>query len=240
MKTKALNLTALLFILYTSNYTSAQDNEYPEYKNGCVSTDKMLMGWCPLPDNYSVNRIETDDNGNKVIRFMFFMGDSITGYHIIKNIDENKIQMIALPPDSTAITNYSINMLNNNKSWYIQGIKVILVNTTSDTIKQTLQDGSLRVVQEARDKNDEWSHIEYWANSWCGNSYFSSLTLPPNSYVVFGVYRYTGNYNTKVRCRLSLTGRNGKQVIISNDFDGSINLGQFNKQQKPGPLLEYF
>ncbi len=82
-------------------------------------------------------------------------------------------------------------------------------------------DSSLPIVQEALDPKGRWRSIEQMSRSFSGNT-SHRLFLPAGHYWEFIAPRYTGSYRTKLRFRL-----NGKQVLHSNEFDGSVNLEQF-------------
>jgi hypothetical protein len=84
-----------------------------------------------------------------------------------------------------------------------------------------------------------WKDIEYLPSSWCGNSYHT-LTLEKMNYWAFTTPKYEGEIKTKLRIELKYLDpkeksgkrRNRKEMTIySNEFEGSINPGQFwNKQ----------
>ena len=76
-----------------------------------------------------------------------------------------------------------------------------LVNTTDSTFHATRQDGSLMMIQEAKDENGEWQPIEYWIPSGCGNSYFDPLRLDPNEYAKVAIIKYSGRFETKLRLK---------------------------------------
>ena len=79
------------------------------------------------------------------------------------------------------------------------------------------------MIQEALDEDSLWKPIEYWVYSGCGNSYFNPLNLNPYTYLMVPIRKYFGEYKTKMRLKL----KNGKKIIYSNTFKGSINKSQF-------------
>jgi hypothetical protein len=101
-----------------------------------------------------------------------------------------------------------------------------LVNTESKIFNCKRQDGSLIMIQEAKDENGIWAPIEHWVYSWCGNSYFDPLKLESGHYATFPVKRYSGSYKTEIRLKL----HTGTEVIYSDSFTGSINRNQFKKE----------
>lgn len=117
--------------------------------------------------------------------------------------------------------------------------RVTLSNLTEKEIKFPAQDSRLYMKVQAKDEDGNWKDIEYLPNSWCGNSYHS-LTLEKNYYWNFETPKYTGGFKTKLRIELAYENleskdkENNEIIVYSNEYDGSINPGQFwNK-------LEYF
>jgi hypothetical protein len=115
----------------------------------------------------------------------------------------------------------------------INGVKLYIANTTKDTLFFDAQDSRIYVKIQAKDLDGEWKDIEYSPSSWCGNSYHS-LFLPPNYFWEFVTPVYQGEFKTILRAQLLYKpNRNQKEnsIIYSNEFNGSINPGQFwNKQ----------
>jgi hypothetical protein len=95
--------------------------------------------------------------------------------------------------------------------------------STSDYASLQTQDGSMMLVVEAADSKGEWMPIEYWSDSWCGNSY-STVMIPPKHMLMTRGIKCSGDFRTK--CRLKLT--NAKDVVYSNTFYMAINETQFS------------
>jgi hypothetical protein len=100
-----------------------------------------------------------------------------------------------------------------------------LVNMTDSSVYIKTQDGSLLIIQEALDENNNWQPIEYWIPSGCGNSYFNPLSLEAGKCVLVPIKRYDGNYKTKFRLKFNT----GKRIIYSDIFEGTLNKSQFEK-----------
>lgn len=112
-----------------------------------------------------------------------------------------------------------------------KGFRVYVANKTADTIRFGAQDSRLYMNVQAKNKHGKWADIEHLPSSWCGNSYHK-LKLMPNEYWPFVTPAYEGEYKTKLRIKLEYSdkGKNGKeelQIIYSNEYDGSVNPGQF-------------
>ncbi len=111
----------------------------------------------------------------------------------------------------------------------INGIKLFVVNTTSDTIYFDAQDSRLYLKIQAKDKEGNWRDIEYLPSSWCGNSYHS-LFLPEDHIWEFTIPKYDGGFQTKLRAEL-LYKKDFKDkdsiTLYSNEFDGKVNPAQF-------------
>lgn len=110
--------------------------------------------------------------------------------------------------------------------------KVTLSNLTKKEVNFSAQDSRLYMKVQAKDEDGIWKDIEYLPNSWCGNSYHT-LTLERNNYWSFKTPVYSGGFKTKFRIELMFTDRNENEkeekemIIYSNEYDGSINPGQF-------------
>lgn len=105
-----------------------------------------------------------------------------------------------------------------------RGFRVILANTTADAVSVPTVDSVLRIVREALDPSGAWKPIEYIFNSTCGNSYYPA-TLPSGHYWSFVAPEYAGPMKT--RMRFVLEGEDGRPPLHSNEFEGSIDPGQF-------------
>jgi len=77
-----------------------------------------------------------------------------------------------------------------------------LVNASDSLFHVPRQDGSLIMIQEAINEQGEWTPIEHWISSGCGNSYFSPLKLEAGNYVMIPIKQYKGRYKTKIRLKL--------------------------------------
>jgi len=117
-----------------------------------------------------------------------------------------------------------------------QGYPLYVANTRSDTVFFYAQDSRLNMKLQALDKDGVWKDIEYLPSSWCGNSYHQ-LYLPSGNYWKFTIPVYHGKIKTKIRAVLSFTNsiEGEEQLVYSNEFEGSINLGQFSKIPKYYP-----
>lgn len=132
------------------------------------------------------------------------------------------VSLIALPNES-AIFNDAF-----------KGIKVVLVNTTPETLALSASDSRVEIIQEAQDVTGEWRPIDYLPSSWCGNSYHH-VFLEQNQYWEFVAAEFTGTLKTKLRFRLSGLIANADRVIYSNQFDGMINPEQFSVKREYHP-----
>lgn len=127
-------------------------------------------------------------------------------------------------------------------------ITVYIGNTTGGKINFNAQDSRLYMKVQALNSNGEWKDIEYLPNSWCGNSYHT-LTLDSKHYWTFLTPIYEGEFKTKLRIELKYidpTDKSEKRwdkneiTVYSNEFEGSINPGQFwNKREYyPSGLMD--
>lgn len=107
------------------------------------------------------------------------------------------------------------------------GFKLLLVNTSGEEKWFSAVDSHLDIIQEAQDKDGTWKAIEAFPASWCGNS-FHRVRIGTDEYWEFTAPRYAGTFKTKLRFRL---GKIEKTAIYSNEFEGSVNAGQFVKRK---------
>jgi WG repeat protein len=116
-------------------------------------------------------------------------------------------------------------------------MKLYIANTTLDTFYFDAQDSRLYLKLQAQDKYGNWNDIEYLPSSWCGNSYHS-LFLPPDYHWVFVIPIFEGEYKTKLRAELLYKAHSDdktEKTLYSNEFEGSINPGQFWRKQEYYP-----
>lgn len=127
-------------------------------------------------------------------------------------------------------------------------ITVFVANTSEKKIEFNAQDSRLNMKVQAKDSEGEWKDIEYLPSSWCGNSYHT-LTLEQNYYWTFLTPVYEGDFKTKFRIELKYidTRDNSEKrwdkkeiTIYSNEYEGSINLGQFWRKRDyyPNGLMD--
>lgn len=140
---------------------------------------------------------------------------------------------------------FSLLVQTNEKAKYQEeynGVKLYVANATKDTFYFAAQDSRLYLKLQARDTKGEWRDIEYLPNSWCGNSYHS-LFLPPEHYWEFVVPVYDGEFYTRLRAELIYKREKKDEeeiAMYSNEFDGSVNPGQFWRIQpyEPSGLMD--
>jgi len=123
------------------------------------------------------------------------------------------------------------------------GITVYIANTSLDTIDFSAQDSRLYMKVQALNSKGEWKDIEYLPSSWCGNSYHT-LALAPNHFWTFLTPVYAGDSKTKLRVALNYIDPTDKSekdrgkkdiTLYSNEYEGSINPGQFWKKEDYHP-----
>lgn len=105
------------------------------------------------------------------------------------------------------------------------GMRLRLVNGTDRTARLLAMDDEVLIVQEALDDDGAWKAIEFIEWSGCGNS-FHRLSLKPGEGWEIAAPRYAGPMPTKLR--FALKGSEAGEPIYSNEFDGSIDPGQFD------------
>lgn len=120
---------------------------------------------------------------------------------------------------------------------------VYVANSTRKKIQFNAQDSRLYMKVQALDLQGQWRDIEYLPSSWCGNSYHT-LTLDPKKYWHFVTPVYEGDFKTRLRIELkyidpSDTGEPDRErrvlMIYSNEYEGSINPGQFWRKDEYRP-----
>jgi hypothetical protein len=117
----------------------------------------------------------------------------------------------------------SICKINNEK----QGFKIYLINNTDTIVSIDAQDSRLNIKRQVFYKR-KWRDIEYFYNSWCGNS-FHSVFLEPLHYWEFIAPCIEGSITSNFRFVLN----DGE--LISNEFLGSFNKKQIKTKKKNPP-----
>lgn len=108
----------------------------------------------------------------------------------------------------------------------VNAYPVYIWNPTDKITSIPVQGAVTEAIQEAKDEQGNWRPIEFWVSGFCGNGYWDYI-LMPNYYVVIGILKYTGEFQTELRVKF----RRGNQVFYSKPFKGSINKEQFNPEE---------
>lgn len=119
----------------------------------------------------------------------------------------------------------------------ISGFKIFIVNKSDSIAELPAQDSRLYLKRQVF-YNNEWKDIEYIPSSWCGNSYHS-VYIKPNEYWKFTAPCLKGKISSKFRFQLYI---NNHLTIYSNEFQGSFNKTQINKEQghKPNGIMDSY
>jgi hypothetical protein len=107
-----------------------------------------------------------------------------------------------------------------------------LINTSTEAIVFPTENGSLVMIQEARNEQGTWQAIEYWDKSWGGATNFAAefSLLPQHSVALFAPL-YEGSFSTRIRFKLKIRQNNTEAIFYSAPFEGSISLSQFQLSQ---------
>ncbi|NJO03348.1 MAG: hypothetical protein HC880_18165 [Bacteroidia bacterium] len=107
-------------------------------------------------------------------------------------------------------------------------IQLRLMNGSANAINIRTQDGSLIMIQEAKNVQGVWQPIEYWDYDWGFGSYFEDLILEAGQSVLITAPRPQGNFETDIRFKLK-TGQDAanQDVYYSAPFRGKIYQSQF-------------
>ncbi|MCU0443290.1 MAG: hypothetical protein MUE85_00130 [Microscillaceae bacterium] len=110
-----------------------------------------------------------------------------------------------------------------------------LINTSGQAQKITTQDGSLIMIQEAKNPQGKWQPIEYWNFDWGMGATFGTLDLPAQHSVLFTAPQFKGNFATEVRFKLKM---NDQTIFYSEPFVAKITASQF-KVAEQGQKVSY-
>lgn len=188
-----------------------------------------LLIWAVIDVGRSVPAAElTNVNVNSMMRGCCFAGSrmdkqALGGYGTSHNNPKRIIDHKVGRDGQVVLLALSRERVPFNRNY--QGLRLLLVNCTKREAAFPATDSQLSIVQEAKDAKGKWRPIEYLATSWCGNSEHR-VFLPAGHYWEFAAPTYTGSMKTKLRFVLR-----GKKSLYSNEFDGSINPGQFSERR---------
>jgi hypothetical protein len=210
-----IKIVALVILILTVT-AAGQKNGARDLKD--LNVDFMLRGYF-----YAGSRVQDEDA----------LGGFSTSNNLPKLVDgtrdlpRNSLSLIALPEEQTVFGRE------------FRGMKVLLVNTTTDQVEFSASDSRLYIIQEAVDSNGKWRPVEYLPSSWCGNSYHS-VFLGPNEYWEFAAARLHGKQKTRLRFRLQVSEGEKTRFVYSNEFEGAVNENQFTVQQGhvPGSIMD--
>ncbi len=189
----------------------------------------ILMIWASIDVGRSVPAAElTNVNVKSMLRGCCFAGSrtdmqAMGGYGTSANAPKKVIDHGVGRDGQVVLLALSQERVPFNRNY--RGLRLVLVNRSKREAEFPATDSQLNIVQEAKDAKGKWRPIEYLATSWCGNSEHR-VFLPSGHYWEFAAPAYTGSMKTKLRFVLR-----GEKSLYSNEFDGSINPGQFNKRR---------
>lgn len=107
-----------------------------------------------------------------------------------------------------------------------QFISLHLVNYGKEALSIPTQNGSLIMIQEAKDPEGNWKPIEYWDYQWRDESNFDALVLAHNKGVEIQAPRYQGGFSTQVRFKLKI-GDKANNMLYSEVIEAKIDPQQF-------------
>lgn len=162
------------------------------------------------------------------------------------SIPQKIIESLGFPKNQLSVIIKTDEPALIDKKW--SGCKLYVANTTKKAIEFNAQDGRIYMNLQALDANGAWRDIEYLPSSWCGNSYHIQ-SLEKGHYWSFSIPKYSGAIKTKIRAALTYNTSTSKsearsndhtKTIYSNEFEGSINPGQFWRKQDyyPGSIMD--
>ncbi|VXB97406.1 conserved hypothetical protein [Flavobacterium sp. 9AF] len=140
--------------------------------------------------------------------FDFIATEELKAEFNVSENSKNKIQIIA------KITNDTI-------------ISIYLKNNTKDSLLLSKQDWHLYLIQEAKNKKEEWKPIEYWSYSWCGNSYYSEK-IESGKIIKTDTEKYNGTFETEIRFKFLINN----EIFYSNQLKCKIDMIQFEIPEK--------
>jgi hypothetical protein len=111
----------------------------------------------------------------------------------------------------------------------VHAYPVYIVNSTDSIIVVTNEMHLLKLIQEAKDPDNNWKPVEHY-DYLNGDFRFSTpVILYPGHFIMTKIFKYSGNYKTMIRLKF----RNGNTIIYSDPFFGSINKEQFDYLKNP-------
>lgn len=209
-------------------YRPIKVNDYIPYSFELFETDSQIYGYGFIELNDSMkNEIDIVEPKR---------WDMCDPAHTVSDsIITNFIKIFVDTTKSISINKY----LDGNNPVPFQALPCYIVNFSGDTIDMLTQDYCIPMIQEALDSDGIWKPVEFWWNSWCGNSYYY-VYLAPKHFLMTRIIKYDGNFATKLRIKARITFPGNKErTIYSNEFNGKINKNQFIRKDDDG-LISYF
>ena len=119
-------------------------------------------------------------------------------------------------------TNINVGLRKSKKARWVQGFPVIIENTSkSRTMSLPVYRGCAKIVQEAKNKNQEWIEIERFTKEKLGNFFYK---IAPQQYIYTKIPIYEGKDSTTFRVRLILEDT----IFYSNSYKSSIQRWMLN------------
>ena len=225
---KKINFILTAITLISIGCSGSDGSRYekytPKYEGPYLNSEKMLTA------NYRISKEFYVDSIKRWFTTKYF-GKDISLLNGIK-IKPEQLQVVPVINDTSPDSSHNT------------GMTIYLINTSKDTFYYDgVQDGSLIMVQQAKDEPGNWKPIESWCWSSCGNSYEDFLRLDPNTYITAVAPRYKGDFNTELRFVFITYNKAKMNKIYSEPFRGSVNLSQFeipDNNGVPSIFIQFF
>ncbi len=231
MLIRYLKVWIFLFTICYITGCTKKEFKYPNLVDSYILSNRMKVNsW---KETVEYNFLYIGQNANSILldqtlRFMMPVDSSRTivdsDYYIDWDADKyykrSKEGEITIQVDTSLLINKSDASFNPKSSLY-QAYPVYLINNDIDTLSVGYGD-IIPVYLEALDSTNNWLPIEREFFYFCGND-VGAIILPPNQIAITSVFRYKGDYKTKLRLK---TGKN-----YSNSYWGYINYQQFESKR---------
>lgn len=139
--------------------------------------------------------------------------------------EPDSVEILLVVDTTKIISDKKMNWGRKGIEYSIEAYKaypVFIVNLTNDTLNIGYGD-HLPIIMEAMDNNGRWRPIEEPYIYFCGTG-LNDIILPPKEIIVTAAPIDSGEIKTKIRLRFN--------KILSNEFSGTINPGQFESEEK--------
>ncbi|WP_133067188.1 hypothetical protein [Flagellimonas pacifica] len=182
-----------------------------------------LSTYSQLKECIPFNSFNQYSSVKEISRDFSFLEDNL---YLNEKLKNEVLQLIVLRDEIKDLPKYS----NLYRKGVSKGYCIYLINNTNDPVVLQGMDGAVLITRQVF-HSGKWTSLKSSKKARrpiCGNSFFSSRKISPNSYLSFVAPCIEGEVPVKMRFVLNKKSSSSNNLIISNSFDTFVHWSLLN------------